>query len=207
MASQQRKTEIDHRHVKRIRRWLELGKAADQNWYREANRWCRKMGRRYGHDYRKVAAILASMSPGTAWDRNKEETEALLAGKEIEFTTYPHNVEKARKILDSPRQKDYIALVKPRKDSGWKIGSFYRNITNPEENGPVTVDRHAIAICIGHAPTPKEQSITAYRYRCYAAAYQRAACEAGMLPHEVQAITWSEYRRRNGDLHQVDLPF
>jgi hypothetical protein len=161
-----------------------------------------------------VAAVLAALSPGTFWNRNKNETTALLEEWRGErtpgtypYTTYPANVKKARGILRATGRDCYLDLVKPRPASGWKIGSFYRNIVDPTDPDPVTIDRHAIAVCLGHAPTDGEQQLTGYRYRCLAAAYRKVATERGMVPSEVQAITWSAYRRTNGDLHQQDLPF
>jgi hypothetical protein len=165
------------------------------------------MARRSGTDYRRVAAILASMSPGTFWERNKMETAALLMGADVEFTTYPRNVEKAERIRTVDKRGDYLDLVKPNPASGWKVGSFYQNIVDPDDPEPVTIDRHAIAICLGRAPNEREQSLTRWRYACYAAAYREVAAERGLSPNAVQAITWCEYRRANGDLHQEPLPF
>jgi hypothetical protein len=115
-------------------------------------------------------------------------------------TTDPGNVS----VYDVSREREKGAA---RPDSGFKIGAFYANIVNPRNAEPVTVDRHAIAICLGHPPDEGEQQLTGYRYRCYAAAYRLVAEERGMVPSEVQAITWAAYRRYTGDLHQSELPF
>jgi hypothetical protein len=131
----------------------------------------------------------------------------LLKGEELKFTTYPRNVEKAERIRRVSKRADYLDLVQPQPASGWKIGSFYRNIVDPDDGEPVTIDRHAIAVAIGHAPSGREQNLTAYRYRCLAEAYRQVAAERGLTPNAVQAITWCEYRRTKGDLHQEPLPF
>jgi hypothetical protein len=197
-----------------IRRWLDKGFDADREWYARANLFCKELGIRFETSAARVAAVLAALSPGTSWDRNKIETRALLEewrGQRtpgtFPYTTYPANVKKARRILRASDRPCFLDLVKPRPASGWKIGSFYRNIVDPVDPDPVTIDRHAIAICLGHPPDEGEQQLTGYRYRCYAAAYRRVAAERGMVPSEVQAITWAAYRRHTGDLHQTELPF
>lgn len=193
---------------------MSKGLSADRAWYPRANEICATLAKDFGTSVVRVAAVLATLSPGTSWDRNKIETRALLEewrGQRtpgtFPYTTYPANVKKARGILQAPDRDCYMDLVKPRKDSGFKIGAFYANISDPRDMGPVTIDRHAIAICIGHAPDAGEQQLTGYRYRCYAAAYRKVAAELNMVPSEVQAITWAAYRRYAGDLHQTDLPF
>jgi hypothetical protein len=202
MTMRGKPVQVDPAWLDGIRAWLDRGNPADGRWYADARRWCKQTAREVRTDYRRVAAVLATMSPGTNWDRNKSETRALLAGTETEFTTYPANVLKAEHIREVDKRSDYLDLVKPRPGSGWKIGSFYRNIVDPDDAEPVTIDRHAIAVCLGHAPDDREQQLTAYRYRCYAEAYRLVAAERGLTPNAVQAITWCEYRRANGDLHQ-----
>ncbi len=197
-----------------IRRWLDKGLDADREWYGRARTFCAALAERFETSPERVAAIMAAMSPGTSWDRNKIETRAMLEEWRGErtpgtfpYTTYPANVKKARRILSGAERDCYLDTVKPRKDSGFKIGSFYRNIVDPSDGDAVTIDRHAIAVCLGHAPDDGEQQLTGYRYRCYAAAYRKVAAERGMVPSEVQAITWAAYRRYTGDLHQTELPF
>ena len=197
-----------------IRRWLDKGLDADRQWYSRANRFCSRLAVTFGTDKARVIAVMAALSPGTHWDRNKQETRAMLEewrGQRttglFPYTTYPANVKKARAILAATDRACYLDLVKPIPASGHKIGAFYRNILDPKDAEPVTIDRHAIAICLGHAPGDGEQQLTGYRYRCYTAAYRKVAAERGMVPSEVQAITWAAYRRANGDLHQQDLPF
>ena len=209
-----KKPKLGRGWTRNIRAWLDKGLDADRAWYRQARQYCAGLAKRHGTDTARVVAVMAALSPGTSWDRNKIETAALLeewrgerAAGTFPYTTYPANVKKARRILRLTERECYLDAVKPHATSGNKIGNFYRNILGPNDPEPVTIDRHAIAICLGHPPTEKEQSISSYRYRCFAAAYQKVAAERGMVPNEVQAITWSAYRRANGDLHQLDLPF
>lgn len=189
--------------TRNIRRWMERGSRADRLWYTETNLWVRSVG-----PLHRTAAIMAALSPGTTFERNKVETAALVNGTNVEFSTYPANVEKARRILAAPDGSDWAALVAPRwPQSGHKIRAFYENIVDPGGSRAVTIDRHAVAICLNRQPTPRELGLTWKAYRCYSRAYEIVADRHGLRPHELQAMTWVAWRDRNGDLHDTeDLP-
>jgi hypothetical protein len=150
------------------------------------------------------------MSPGTTWERNKAETRGLIRGTPMLFTTYPANVRKAERILafdgDLPRIPELVAPHWPQ--SGHKILSFFDNIVRPRESRAVTIDRHAVAICLNRQPSTRELGLTWKAYRDYSRAYEIVANEFRVKPHEVQAVTWCEWRRTEGDLHESQaLPF
>src|SRR5690606_4465759 len=86
-----------------------------------------------------------------------------------------------------------------------KIRSFYNNIIAPTNDSDVTIDTHAVAAAlmrplsaatteVGHnfGTGTANSSITGNSgmYGLYAEAYRRAAAERGILPREMQSITW-----------------
>ena len=90
-----------------------------------------------------------------------------------------------------------------------KVRSFYNNILSPmSDQGDVTIDTHAVAA--GHLrpfsgnhqevmenfKAGGKSSITGAvgAYGLYAEAYRQAAAEAGVLPREMQSITWEAVR-------------
>jgi hypothetical protein len=97
-----------------------------------------------------------------------------------------------------------------------KVRNFYNNIYAPNDpTGAVTIDTHAVAAGLlrplsgnsrevlhnfGSGITgeggPKNSSITGVQgtYGIYAEAYRRAAQERGVLPREMQSITWEAVR-------------
>jgi len=104
-----------------------------------------------------------------------------------------------------------------------KVRNFYNNIYNPmSENGDVTIDTHAIAAGLlrplagdstevhhnfGSTPDVKKRdalwsggtsntSLTGVKglYGIYADAYREAARQRGILPREMQSITWEAVR-------------
>ena len=90
-----------------------------------------------------------------------------------------------------------------------KVRSFYNNILSPmSHQGDVTIDTHAVAAAhlrpfSGEHIEVKENfkqggkaSITGAvgAYGLYADAYRQAAAEVGILPREMQSITWEAVR-------------
>ena len=97
-----------------------------------------------------------------------------------------------------------------------KVRNFYNNIYAPNDpSGAVTIDTHAVAAGLlrplsGNSREvlhnfgsgvlgeggPKNSSITGVQgtYGLYAEAYRRAAQERGILPREMQSITWEAVR-------------
>jgi hypothetical protein len=91
-----------------------------------------------------------------------------------------------------------------------KVRSFYNNILNPNsDQGDVTIDTHAVAAGLlqplGGSAIEVEHNlglagdnsaITGVKgsYGIFADAYREAAAEAGVLPREMQSITWEAVR-------------
>ena len=90
-----------------------------------------------------------------------------------------------------------------------KVRSFYNNIIAPYSGDDVTIDTHAVAaallrplgssdIEVGHnfGSYAANSKITGMygTYGIYAEAYRRAAAQAGILPREMQSITWEAVR-------------
>jgi len=91
-----------------------------------------------------------------------------------------------------------------------KVRNFYNNIVAPNsEHGDVTVDTHAIAgsnlrpmagedkdVDIGLGGSGGSSRVTGANglYGVYAEAYRRAAAERGILPRQMQSITWEALR-------------
>ena len=90
-----------------------------------------------------------------------------------------------------------------------KVRSFYNNILSPmSDRGDVTIDTHAVAAALlrplsgSHAEVMDnfkvggKSAITGAvgAYGLYADAYREAAAEVGILPREMQSITWEAVR-------------
>lgn len=89
-----------------------------------------------------------------------------------------------------------------------KVRNFYNNIFDPSDDTSVTIDTHAVAAALlsplsGSSPevlanfgAPSDSATgMSGTYVAYAEAYRRLAAEVGLLPREVQSITWEAVRR------------
>jgi len=114
-------------------------------------------------------------------------------------------------------------ILTPLMGTKHKVRSFYNNILDPNgPNGDVTIDTHAVAAALlrplsgqatevhhnfGSSPEKVKQGADWFgatknsaktgvqgNYGLYAEAYRRAAAERGVLPREMQSITWEAVR-------------
>lgn len=123
-----------------------------------------------------------------------------------------NEIGKAIVILEDPTK----ANISNNLGAMHKVRNFYNNIYAPNDpSGSVTIDTHAVAAgllrplsgnsrevlhnfgsgVVGEGG-PKNSSITGVQgtYGLYAEAYRRAAQERGVLPREMQSITWEAVR-------------
>jgi len=137
-------------------------------------------------------------------------------------------ITKAVEAVESGGDK---AVLTPLMGTQHKVRSFYNNILDPNgPNGDVTIDTHAVAAGLlkplsgqatevhhnfGSAPfiaqrsanwkgATKNSSVTGVQgnYGLYAEAYRRAAKERGILPREMQSITWEAARGLFTDVYK-----
>ncbi len=137
-------------------------------------------------------------------------------------------ITKAVEAVESGGDK---TVLTPLMGTQHKVRSFYNNILDPNgPNGDVTIDTHAVAAGLlkplsgqatevhhnfGSAPSvaqrsanwkgaTKNSSVTGVQgnYGLYAEAYRRAAQERGILPREMQSITWEAARGLFTDVYK-----
>lgn len=123
-----------------------------------------------------------------------------------------NEIGKAISILDNPTLENISTMLGQQH----KVRNFYNNIYAPgDPAGHVTIDTHAVAAGLlrplsGNSREvlhnfgsgvfgevgPKNSSVTGVQgtYGLFAEAYRRAAAERGVLPREMQSITWEAVR-------------
>ena len=123
-----------------------------------------------------------------------------------------NEIGKAVAILDNPS----LANISTMLGQQHKVRNFYNNIYAPgDPAGHVTIDTHAVAAGLlrplsGNSREvlhnfgsgvlgetgPKNSSVTGVQgtYGLFAEAYRRAAAERGILPRQMQSITWEAVR-------------
>lgn len=172
-------------HCAHIRRTFgaALPQLAGFDWYERANDRAVDVARGLGYTVEQVVGATAAISPMRSWEQNKIMVENL------DWTgTYANNSAKADLILSGADPLDVLG--------GPKVRAFYRAILDPLDYNDAVVDRHTIGVYLGRQPTELERrrygrgrSVVAIQ-SCFA----KIAHEEGMFPHQLQAITWEEWR-------------
>lgn len=190
--------------IANIRRVLKLADDVDIDEGRIAyvryNQVCRELGEFYGFPFESVVKCFAALSPNSDYISNLRSTATLLchkrAGVEYErITTASYGACRARawSYLDNPSLWEEV--------KGPKILSFYRNITQPLDSHAVTIDGHAVNIWRGRAVNLKTVAHERWKYEAVAQDYRKVALKIGLLPNQLQAITWFTWKRINEIKH------
>lgn len=175
------------------------------NWYNEANEFCKEIANRYNLSLSQVCAIVSALSPGTNWDVNKRdsigliETSKGLRNYKHNYTTYGKNVLKARRILSGELLPENAFSLK----TGAKTFNFYHNLLEPDNVNYLTVDRHCYTI----ATNETYKSLTPKQYEKIANHYIETARRLSLIPCQLQAVLWVDYRIKQEISFNIDCPF
>jgi hypothetical protein len=168
-----------------IKKFELLPEPAGKDWYREAHALAADLAARHHTTTDVVAAVLSALSPACSWAQNQKDAAALLDNLEHTPVTYGHNARKARSIiLKELNPANAFPKTSP------KTWNFYNNILYPESRDFVTIDRHAYRIATGQ----RSLKFGLREYREIAEMYRKASKKLGLLPNELQAILWTNYK-------------
>jgi len=169
-------------------------------WYSDALKSANFMAIKHGVPVYIAVAVIAALSPNNKWSRNIINADALIGAfirgdgiDSVKVSTYHKMKAKAWDILAArPDYNGAKAMLK-----GQKITSFFCDIMG-EFN--VTIDGHARNIAYGERVglTDDRSNIGVREYRALQAAYEAAAERLGLMPYQLQAITWRVWRDRHG---------
>lgn len=162
-------------------------------WYFTVNQYCRDLEVIYDVPLIKVAAILAALSPQNKFDQNLIDLENFLeSGGTTKASTFGGQRDKAFKILHSKgwSEKQIIDCL----GKGLKTLSFFDNIYRPDSSLEVTVDLWQIRWAKKLDIIPQEGTLTNKRYNKIRARVRKYAKRLGIMPHQFQAITWTQLR-------------
>lgn len=169
-------------------------------WYSDAQKAAHNIAAKYGIAVYIVVAVISALSPNNKWARNVVNADALIGAflrgdgiDAVKVSTYHAMKQKAWDILVA--RPDYDGAKRMLK--GQKITSFFMDIMG-EFN--VTIDGHARNIAYDEKVglTDDRTNIGVREYRGLQAAYEEAANLLGLMPYQIQAITWRVWRDRWG---------
>lgn len=159
-------------------------------WYKLAHEFAQDTADKFETGLGVVSGVIAALSPGVTWDVNKKDTINAFRYVKNEiltpvYSTYRPNWGKALLIMNGDNPENTLG--------GLKTLNFYRNILNPYGTD-ITIDRHAIKIARGMTK-PGALKVTPNQYNKIADAYLEVSNKLGIRPNQLQAITWSTYKR------------
>ena len=167
-------------------------------WYDRAKRMAAWIAKETGIQEATVIGVMAALSPNNRWERNCKDAlsmcQAWINGDSLDdfkVSCYNAMKQKAWSILQDDLQDDASILTRL---NGQKIRSFYSNIRGLDE---VTIDGHALNIARGKREglTSDKTNMGKNQYRELQAAYVTAAKRIKVKPSELQAITWTTWKR------------
>ena len=181
-------------------------------WYQRDHDAAREVADQYGTDVTVVAAVYAVISPSMPWSRNdflaREAFRLAAEGASFDDIVAGLGMMKAnaRKAAAIVLGADPATVV-----SGPKVTPFWQRIVDAASGatgpGSVVVDRHAFAVAGGRVTDDRTRGTFLGRKggtHAVAMAYVRAASvlrrtgEApGITPSELQAVTWTTWRREH----------
>ncbi len=169
-------------------------------WYSDAQKAAHNIAAKYGIAVYIVVAVISALSPNNKWARNVVNADALIGAflrgdgiDAVKVSTYHAMKQQSGDILVA--RPDYDGAKRMLK--GQKITSFFMDIMG-EFN--VTIDGHARNIAYDEKVglTDDRTNIGVREYRALQAAYEEAARRIGLMPYQLQAITWRVWRDRWG---------
>lgn len=163
-----------------------------KEWYFQAHNICQDMSDEYNQPLEVVCGILSALSPQKSWQHNLELTNEFFetGGKVCKHMI--NNRTKAKLIYQNYKAyKDGKSFVE-RILKGDKTVNFFNNILNPLDKSYCCLDTHMISICTGNT---KLDRITTKQYDFLKKECIKFALTQKMIPCEVQATLWVQYRR------------
>jgi hypothetical protein len=164
------------------------------SWYHEANAEVSRMVSAFPLciPVSVGAGIVSALSPGLRWERNIEAAERILARESLEGigVRYRRNIAKAERIRDgSDPDKEFAGRDRPKTRAFWKL------LCDPADKLMVCVDSHAYSIWVGERIVADDTPhIRGRLYDRIAWDYVAVSRSLGLLPNQLQAITWIAWR-------------
>ena len=160
--------------------------ATGLDWYRRARETAETLSAGTPFTVEQTAAVIAALSPRNGWLENVAGASDMVNAaswhrEQPTVAGLPINRDKAWRILQSSTDPEAIL-------GGNKVCSFYRNIMGDED--AVTIDVWGLRL-LGL----DNRSLTRRQYERIADAYRQVAVSVGHSPRDVQAATWTYYRR------------
>lgn len=201
--------------INRIKHYYSLATNTELNdglkWYGKANDFCKALATIHNVPLIQVAGIVAALSPQQSWETNQKQAKQFLQSGKANGATKVR-LQKCFDILDTQDENEILEILS-KGGKFLKTRKFFINIYAPLRRLDATIDRHAVGVVTQSANNVQAidenfRQMTAKQYKFIEHCYIRAAELLNICPCELQAITWTVYRRlRELSQHKEVLPF
>lgn len=177
--------------VNNILRIWNLSQPEDRyDWYTEAYKFALSVSEVTGLTINQVAGVIAALSPLKTWEQNKiQAMQMIKTGNCGHMKAFKGKA--AQIIASNGNEEGILKILK-----GSKITSFYLNIRYPDKSINLTIDRHALSVCLGRWVSDLDYSgMTVKQYQFFSDCYRHAAARLNVSPLLVQSATWVVWRR------------
>ena len=173
---------------------------AGVNWYSEANTNCRAIAEANSLHLNTVVGVVSALSPNNKWQRNLKDAANVVQAHKVggdapAVCTYGAMRDKAYRILDEQAvELDHVLDLL----NGQKIKAFAECILGHDT---CVIDGHAYNIAHNHRINLTDQRVSVGKriFRELQEMYVRAGKRRGLKGYEMQAVTWTVWRR----LHDI----
>ena len=173
---------------------------AGVEWYAVAKDQAQALAKAYGQPLHIVVGVIAALSPNNRWERNLKDAENMLKAwrqgddvQDVVVCTYKAMRKKAWGILEAaPDVAGVLTLL-----NGQKIVAFAECILGRDA---CCIDGHALNIARGQRESLSSDKTNVGKklFRDLQRAYSNAGQRRGFTAFEMQAITWTTWRRVHG---------
>jgi hypothetical protein len=171
----------------------------DSTWYYVAHSWIKSLSLEHKRDYRRIAAVVAVLSPQSSWKSQLRYIPVLLSQlskgvtspAKLKHPGFRANKRKAMDIWHAETLADAERYVR-----GQKVNSFYLNLCGCDSS--VTVDAHMVDIALGIGRVADRKSfgvLTAKRYKIVADAIRLVSGGSPFTAPALQALLWKNHKR------------
>lgn len=195
--------------LKNLQAWYEKADADDVSEgmaaYSRYHDVMRMLGDHYGYPIERVVAVFSALSPNSDYVGNLRSTASVLRGINMgaradAIRTSGYNHCRDRAYTYATGERDFMDHAK-----GLKTRAFYRNLVDPTDWYPVTIDGHMVHAYDNSDGTMKDVQLPTRRYHVIADDTRRLADRLGMIPHQLQAIIWFCRKRSKGIIYDPQL--
>lgn len=163
------------------------------DWYVRTREYIQKQADKFGYPLRNAVGCYAVISPSLAKELNDRQLVTALTVHSLGLPLEDASIG----VYGMPNKRKAMRCLSGDLSAvgGNKVTRFYRNLLGIGDMD-VTVDRWAMRVGLNDPTIQDTQGLTKVQYKQIHDAYVTASEDTGLLPLQIQAVTWEVFRNR-----------